>query len=336
MRRPIIDRLRGVVLGEESINEARGKAVATAHAIQNLQARVAPRLIKQPVVPADGTPIVDRRCVHAAQGRRRRLEIRELRHRALDHLLKALDLDVRDILVHPLDLKTQAGRKILLVADHHVDRPRNLAVDLLRLGQPADRLPERGAVIQIIGNNHAVLLGRLHRLQRQRRRRLRERSENPARVEPPRATLAKQLLPVDIAALHLAGRSIRAIRHTHRPANPMPALGKVQPIAHLAPNPIISAPLHIIGSHAALQNKILDQPPNLVIRKGRHHGCLQSKTAPQPARHIILAAALPSAKLPRRPHPTLTRIEPQHDLAQRDTIKFTFSSWSQFYSHARD
>src|ERR1035438_3796291 len=60
----------------------------------------------------------------------------------------------------------EAGGEVLLVADHHVDVPGDLAVDLLGLGLAADGLPQAGAVVQVVGDHGAVSLRRGDRLDR--------------------------------------------------------------------------------------------------------------------------------------------------------------------------
>ena len=44
--------------------------------------------------------------------------------------------------------------------------------------------------------------------------------------------------------------------------------------------------------HPALQNQILDQPPNVVFGEGATKGGSQAETAPQPAGDIVLASTL--------------------------------------------
>ena len=43
------------------------------------------------------------------------------------------------MLVHALDAEAERGGEVLLVADHHVDERRELAVHLARARLPADR-----------------------------------------------------------------------------------------------------------------------------------------------------------------------------------------------------
>jgi hypothetical protein len=77
----------------------------------------------------------------------------------------------------------------------------------------------------------------------------------------------------------------------------MATLGEVQTVAHIAPNAIELRPLDELGADAALQNKILEQAPHVIVRERRGHGRLQAETAAQPARDIVFAAAFPDSEL---------------------------------------
>ena len=73
---------------------------------------------------------------------------------------------------------------------------------------------------------------RLHRLVRDRRRRLGQRAEDAAGVEPARAVLAEHLVPVDVARLQLRDRRVAAVGAADAAARAEAALGEVQAVAH--------------------------------------------------------------------------------------------------------
>src|SRR5437899_3344374 len=62
------------------------------------------------------------------------------------------------IIVCSFHFKSKGRAKVLLVADHHVNKRCKLPIYLLRLALPADRFPKRSAIVQIIGDNDAVSL----------------------------------------------------------------------------------------------------------------------------------------------------------------------------------
>src|SRR2546423_15249132 len=67
------------------------------------------------------------------------------------------------VLVLPLDLVTEAGGKVLFIADHHIHKSTEVAIYLLRLCLTTDGPPQRISVIQIVRDNGAVLFCDLHR-----------------------------------------------------------------------------------------------------------------------------------------------------------------------------
>jgi len=115
---------------------------------------------------------------------------------------------------------------------------------------------------------------------------------------------------------------VAAVGNPHRAPHAETALGEVQPVTHGAPHAVKRHPLDELGAHPALQDKILQQPPHVIIGKGGADGGPEAKAAPQPAHDVILAAAFPHFELPRRAHAPFARVQPQHDFTQRDQIVF--------------
>ena len=62
-------------------------------------------------------------------------------------------------------------------------------------------LPERGAVIQIVGNDCAVALRGLHGFEGDFRSCRGESAENAAGVKPAGAVLSEDFVPIDVAGL---------------------------------------------------------------------------------------------------------------------------------------
>ena len=145
-------------------------------------------------------------------------------------------------------------------------------------------------------------------------------------MEPPRAPSVssparpKNLVPVPIPRLAGRNRCVPAIRTPRRCPNAMTALCKIQPIARRATHAVIRNPAEQGSVDAALQDQVLHQPPDGIVRHRRRHRRLQPEAPPQPARHVVFAAALPRRKLPRCVDAPLARIEPQHHLAEAHLV----------------
>ena len=79
---PVVDRLGGIVVFEESIGKSRSEAVSAADAIKNLKFWIGYRFVKFVVVPADRAPVIDGGGVDFAKRRGGGLEVREFLYRA--------------------------------------------------------------------------------------------------------------------------------------------------------------------------------------------------------------------------------------------------------------
>src|SRR2546423_736780 len=139
-------------------------------------------------------------------------------------------------------------------------------------------------------------------------------------MKPARARFPQNVLPIKVTRAKLAGGGIAAVWNSQRSPDPEPAFGKVKSISHRATNAVVRNPFNESRIHTALKHEILDQAPDVIVGKLSTNSGAQSKTAPHPARHIVLPASFPYFKFPCRPHPPLARIKPQHDLTQRHQI----------------
>ena len=74
---------------------------------------------------------------------------------------------------------------------------------------------------------------------------------------------------------------------------------------------------------ASLEDQILDEPTDGIIRKGSDHRGPHPKTSPQTTGDIVLAPAFPDLKVASRVHSSLAWIEPQHDLPEGDRVPAT-------------
>ncbi len=192
--------------------------------------------------------------------------------------LKASSLDAGDVVVHALDLEAERGGEVLLVADHDIDVLGDLAVHFLRLVEAADGLPERGTVVEIVGDDGAVFVGGLDGLDREGGGGFGERGVDAAGVEPAHAEFAEDVIPVDVAGLELRGGGVAAVGIADRAADAEAALGEIQAVADVAADAVVLAPLDEIGGDAALHDEILDEMADLVVHEGGDDGGLVDRS----------------------------------------------------------
>ncbi len=207
-------RLLRRLTGEEAVEEARGEAVAAADAVEDVELGRRGR-DRRPVHPGHGAPAVPVRREDLAQRRRDDLHARVPRDDGVDHpeergrveLRGRGDLGSRD---------SEPLLQVLLVPDEDVDvlddPPDH--VDGAPLA-PGD-LPELGPVVEVERGDGARGAGLPHPLDDQLGRRLGERREDAAAVEPPNAA-GEESVPVDVARAP-AARRLRSPGCRRRPA----------------------------------------------------------------------------------------------------------------------
>ena len=241
-------------------------------------------------------------------------------HHLFQQALVGPQVEADEVLVHAFDLESERRGEVLLVPEQHVDVLDETTVHLGRALPAADRLPQRGPEVEVVRDHCPVPVGRLHRLERNLRRRLRERGEDPAAVEPADALASEDPLPVDIAPPQLRHRRVPTIGAAHGTTHPEAPLGEVETVAYLPPDAVVGHPGQMCPLDAALIDQILDQAADGVVGERRHQCRPQPEAPLQAAGHVVLAASLPHRKRPRRRDPPLPRVESQHHLAQRDEI----------------
>ena len=241
--------------------------------------------------------------------------------RRLDHLLEVRRVDVREVLVEPLDLEAEAGGEVLLVADHHVDVLRDVAVDLLRAFLAALALPERRAVVEVVRDDGAVLA---------------------ARPPPPRCTAsdvfgasAAKMPPVwnqrtpsspnSFSQFTSPGLICEAAEwpRSEQPSAgrmPKPFSVKLRPTRVLRPEAVEVAPDDVRHVDAALHDEVLDEPAEVVLRQRGDDGGALLPALPHRARDVVLAAAFPHLEAARVAHAAEAGVEAQHHLAERHAV----------------
>src|SRR5204862_6912117 len=103
-------------------------------------------------------------------------------------------------------------------------------------------------------------------------------------------------------------------------ADAEPALDELLPVARLAPRAVVFHAADVRWTDACGENKGLNAPSDRIVGKGRHARGVETETALEAARDVVLAATLPHAKAARGVNPRFARIEAQHHLAERHEI----------------
>ena len=178
------------------------------------------------------------------------------------------------------------------------------------------------AVVQVVGNDDAVLAGFLDGFDDQERGGVAEGGEDAAGVQPARAEFAEDVVPVEIAGLELAGGGMAAVGNADRAANAEAALGEVQAVADGAAHAVEGRPFDEFGVHAALQNEILEQTADFVVGKGGGDGGLQPEAAAQAAGDVVFAAAFPDLELAGAADAAFAGVEAEHDFAEGEQVVF--------------
>src|SRR5229473_2986666 len=156
--------------------------------------------------------------------------------------------------VHPLNLEAKRGGEVFFVAKHHVNKRSKRTIYFLRFRFSSDRVPERTAVVQVIGDDGACSLCSLHRLSRHLRSCLRKRAKNAAGVKPSRALFDKDLLPIDVTRLELRNGGMSPVRTPQRSTRAKSALGEIQAVSNGAAHAVVIDPTDMTLIDAALEH----------------------------------------------------------------------------------
>ena len=100
------------------------------------------------------------------------------------------------------------------------------------------------------------------------------------------------------------------------PRTPKPRSVKLRPLRAVAADAVVGHPAQVALVDAAAQDELLDETADGVVGERADERRAQAEAAPQAARHVVLAAALPDLEGARGRDPALAGIEAQHDLAE--------------------
>ena len=312
----VVDSLLRILSGHQTVNKAGCEGIAAADAVHDLKSVVLLGLIDLAVCPADCLPVIDGSGLYGTKGSCDCLEVRINLCGMIDHLLVAVDVKLLQSGILSLDLQAEAGSEVFFVSDHDVNVLRNFLVDLLALLKAADCGPHGWTIVQVIGNESAVLLRGLDGLDDGLAALLGERCVNSAGVEPACTKLTEDVLEVQILRSSLGDCSVRTVGAADCAAYAKAALCEVQTIAADAADSIGLLPVNQGSIHTALLDEILHQTANLVVCKSSDNGSVHAEALVQAADNVVFSAAFPCTEAASSADAAFTGIQSKHNLAE--------------------
>src|SRR5882762_1180142 len=197
--------------GAQTIDQAGSERVAASDAVENFEVYDPVGLVQVSVAVAHGAPIVARGRLGVAEGGRHDFQVWIVRDNVFDHSPEASRIESREVLVNSFDRESERRHKVLFVPEHYIDEPRKLPVYFEGLLFATNGFPERGAIVQIIGNDRPVPMRGFHRLPRDQRSTFGKRAKDTPGVKPARALLPKNEIPVDLPRLQLRNGCVSSI-----------------------------------------------------------------------------------------------------------------------------
>ena len=214
-----------------------------------------------------------------AEGGAAHLRVRVLLHDLRDHRLEGLDLG-REVLAAGLgSLEAEAELEVLLVADEDVGHAGDLVERLAELGLAS--LPEGGAVVEVEGDERAVLLGGLGDREAALGRLGAHGGDEAGEVEDLHAFLAEDALDVVVLRVERAADLAGAVVPHARRAEAEAGVRDVELVA-VAPGTALRHLLRLVRDVARAQ---------LGLDEGRHRAALDEARegeafAAERARHV--------------------------------------------------
>src|SRR4029077_8923502 len=108
-------------------------------------------------------------------------------------------------------------------------------------------------------------------------------------MEPPRALLTEDLIPIDLSRLQLRDSRMSPIRAPDRAAKSKSALREVQSVTHSPPDTVIGHPSDQRLVHAPLKHQVLHQPPDRIVGQRGDDGSAEPEASLQTTGDIIFA-----------------------------------------------
>jgi hypothetical protein len=82
-------------------------------------------------------------------------------------------------------------------------------------------------------------------------------------------------------------------------------------------------PMPSYGIHPPLEDEVLHEPTDRVIRERRDQARIETESTLEPPGHVVLAAAFRNPEVARRRDPAIAWIETEHDFTERHEVEPT-------------
>lgn len=246
-----VDGLLRISRTEETMDEAGDEAVASADAVEDVEAGVIAAAVEFTLVPGEGAPIIDAGGVDAAEGGGDGLQVGvflgKLGHERAEGGAFVME-EVGGVGVGWAGF----GWGVSEDADHYIDVRGEAVVEILGGGETTAFLPEGGAVVEVVGDSDAVAFGGFAGFNGEFCGAFGEASEDAAGVEPFAVGGSEEAIPIDIAGLHLGGCTVAAVNTAFGTTDTETAFGEVDGVAYTLAHAVVGDPLDIRGIDAAL------------------------------------------------------------------------------------
>ena len=316
MRPAEVHRLLRLRTRDQPVEEARREPIPATHAIDDVQLRRR-RHIRLAVDPGDRRPAVVTRRVHLTQRRRDDLDVRVLRRHVADHREERTRVElVRGR--HLWSGNAESELQVFLVADEHVHVLDDALDHGLRLRAAAPDVPELRAIVEVERRDRTCRVCRLHPLDDEFTRGVRQRREDAAAVKPLHAT-REDRVPVDVARLELRSGFVRAVVEHDGRADAMPAIAVDGP--HVRPIHAIVLEPHIERLHTHRAHALRDEVTDGIVDHRADDAGLEPERIREVRRAVELAAAHVNRALGRLPKRNQARVEAMDEGAERYEIE---------------
>ena len=104
------------------------------------------------------------------------------------------------------------------------------------------------------------------------------------------------------------------------PRTPKPRSVKFEPVADRPPDAVGRNPTDEARVDTSLEDEVLEQPADVVVGERGHDAGALAEAAAEPARDVVLAAALPRLEPASGADAPLAGIEAEHDLTEGDQV----------------
>lgn len=272
-------------------------------------------------MPGESGPVVIRSTVDLTKRGGGCLEVGKSFDCLFDHLLEVRDVDSGDVLlVDTFDFEAKACGEVFLVADHDINILGDHAIHFLALWESADRLPKRGPVVEVVGNDGAVFLGDLAGLDSEFCVAFRKSGENPTGVKPADSESAEDVLEIEVIDGELTGGGVTTIRSAFCRTDSEATLGEVESITSSDTEAIEVSPLDELGIDSTLKNKVFEEASDFVINESGEDGSALTEAAAESTGDVVFATAFPGLKLPGGADAAIAGIETEHNFTHRDNV----------------